>query len=422
MILLRDMVVKAKRKSKRPIILWMIIIVLLISGYVVWVTTRALPYIRPVKAVSNISETTPNGTFAWPTYGQAAIGLNSLGVLATNGTQQSVPMASTAKLITAIAVLSKKPLILGQKGPTITLNLADVQIYDKYLGEGGSVAAVVSGEQISEYQMLQAMLLPSADNMADSLAIWAFGSISNYNDYANTYLKTLGLNDTKVGVDASGYDPSSTTSASDLVRLGEAANQNPVIGEIVSQSNASNIPVVGTIHNINVLIGYENIDGIKTGNTDQAGGVFVSSSTIIVNKQPVKVFTSIMGAPSLWEALHSSAALVSSAQSNFAAPATIGKISSGSVVGRYIIPWSNQQINAVASKSVNVEAWKGTKVTALFTLNPITLSTTRSDIVGNITTQTSLPKTITNTPVVVDHVINSQPSKWWIITHPKYVL
>jgi cell division septal protein FtsQ len=60
-------VVKAKRKSKRPIILWMIIIVLLISGYVVWVTTRALPYIRPVKAVSNISETTPNGTFAWPT-------------------------------------------------------------------------------------------------------------------------------------------------------------------------------------------------------------------------------------------------------------------------------------------------------------------------------------------------------------------
>jgi D-alanyl-D-alanine carboxypeptidase (penicillin-binding protein 5/6) len=411
-----------KHKSKRPIIFWLIIIALLIGGYIVWVTTRALPYISPINSVNNISSSTPSGTFAWPAYGQSAIGLNNLGVLASSGTQQTVPMASTAKLITGICVLSKKPLIVGQKGPLITLTQSDVQIYEKYLGQGGSVVAVVSGEQITEYQMLQAMLLPSADNIADSLAIWAFGSLSNYNAYANQYLKTAGLTNTRVGVDASGYDPSSATSASDLVRLGEMSNQNPVIAEVVGQSSATNIPIVGNVHNINVLLGYKNINGIKTGNTDQAGGVFVSSSTIIVNKKPVNVFTAIMGAPSLWDALHSSASLVASAQSNFASPPTLDNIHAGSVIGGYIVPWSNQKINAVASKSVNVEAWKGTKVAALITLNPITLSTSTKDIVGNISTQSSLLKTSSSTPVVLDHIILSKPSNWWLITHPRYVL
>ncbi|HEY4964313.1 MAG TPA: hypothetical protein VIH90_06485 [Candidatus Saccharimonadales bacterium] len=411
-----------KHKSKRPFLLWVVIIVLIICGYIVWVTTRALPYINPINSVSNISSTTPSGTFAWPTFGQSAIGLNNLGVLATNGTQQSVPMASTAKLITTISVLSKKPLIVGEKGPVLTMTQVDVELYDKYLGEGGSVVAVVNGEQITEYQMLQAMLLPSADNIADSLAIWAFGSLSNYNAYANQYLKTAGLNNTKIGVDASGYDPSSTTSASDLIMLGEIANQNPVIAQVVSQPSASNIPVAGTIHNVNVLLGYKGINGIKTGNTDEAGGVFISSSTIIVNKKPVNVFTAIMGAPSLWDALHSSVSLVASAQSNFATPPTLDKIHAGSVVGGYIIPWSNQRINAIASKSVDVEAWKGTKVAALISLNPITLSTKTSDIVGNISTQNSQLKTNTSTPVLVDQTIIEKPSKWWLITHPSYVL
>jgi D-alanyl-D-alanine carboxypeptidase (penicillin-binding protein 5/6) len=41
------------------------------------------------------------------------------------------------------------------------------------------------GEELSEYQALQALLLPSANNIAETLARWAFGSIDAYNAYAN---------------------------------------------------------------------------------------------------------------------------------------------------------------------------------------------------------------------------------------------
>lgn len=131
------------------------------------------------------------------------------------------------------------------------------------------------GEQLSEYQMLEAMMLPSADNMADSLAIWAYGSLPAYQAAANQYLANHNINDTHVGVDASGLDPSTVSTAHDLVLLGEAAMQNAVLAEIVAKPSVNGFPLMGTISNTNTLLGQNGIVGAKTGNTDQAGGVFV---------------------------------------------------------------------------------------------------------------------------------------------------
>ena len=176
-------------------------------------------------------------------------------------------MASEAKLITALAVLKKYPLALNQAGPAITLGPSDVAIYDKYQSENGSDLVVVNGEKLTEYQMLQAMLLPSADNIADSLAIWAFGSLTDYTVFANQYVKSQGLSETTVGSDASGFDPSSMTTAANLVNIGQLVMTNPVLASIVGQPTATGFPVVGTIKNVNLVLGKDNIIGIKTGNT-----------------------------------------------------------------------------------------------------------------------------------------------------------
>src|SRR5207245_1841316 len=116
----------------------------------------------------------------WPAYGQAGIGAAGYGLLSVAGAQTAAPIASVAKVMTALAVLSQKPLELNQQGPTITITEEDVASYENYVTQGGSVVRVDSGEQISEYQALQAMLIPSANNMAFTLSRWAFGSTDNY--------------------------------------------------------------------------------------------------------------------------------------------------------------------------------------------------------------------------------------------------
>jgi D-alanyl-D-alanine carboxypeptidase (penicillin-binding protein 5/6) len=265
------------------------------------------------------------------------------------------------------------------------------------------------------------MLLPSGDNVADSLAIWAFGSLANYQSYANQYLKSVSLDQTTVGSDASGFAPSSETSASNLVSIGELVAKNPVISQIVAEPSAGSIPVVGTIHNVNYLLGTKHIDGIKTGNTDQAGGVFLSSSKIMLNNQPTTVFTAIMGARTLWDALNSSSYLVVSAQNNFSLAPSFKDVKAGSIVGGYIIPWSKQRIDAISSGSVAGLSWGGTKVNGTVNLKTISFNYKSGQQVGNIYTQDKLSNHQTNTPVIIKQTI-PKPSKWWLVFHPAYVI
>lgn len=410
-----------KKEAEKKRRLWpvsLIVLLLLIAAYVVWALVTAIPTINPTSTIKITSGIVPGNTLPWPPYGESAIGVNNDGVIATHGTQTEVPTASTAKLITALCVLQKYPLSVGENGPTITITPDDVALYNVYQAEDGSDMQIVSGEQLSEYQMLEGILLPSADNIADSLAVWAFGSLTNYSAYANQYLSKHGLDNTHVGTDASGYSPSTVSTASDLVKLGELAMSEPVIAGIVAEPSASGIPVVGTIKNVNSLLGRDNIIGIKTGNTNQAGGVFLSASKITVNGQPLTIITSVMQAPTLADALASSQPLIIAAQSNFSNPPNISSINSGAVVGEYIVPWSHQAITAVASQPVEVTSWGGSAVAEAITLKSITYQAQTDQVVGSITTSSSLLKTTSTTNAILSRAPGA-PSKLWILFHPE---
>jgi D-alanyl-D-alanine carboxypeptidase (penicillin-binding protein 5/6) len=259
---------------------------------------------------------TSNLKLDWPKTGEAAIGIVGQGVSGTNGAQTARPTASTAKLITALTVLKKYPLQPGQSGPSITLTLNDVKIYSQYLSEDGSSTRVLVGAQLSEYQMLEAMLIPSANNMADSLAIWAFGSLANYKVAATQTVKSLGLDSTKIGSDASGLSPDTVSTAHNLVLVGEAAMQNPVIAQIVGTSQTT-LPVAGTITNNNTLLGQDGIVGVKTGNSDEAGGVFVFAAKYsTANGQKLTIVGAVQGLPNLPTALQVAKPLLHSAEQN----------------------------------------------------------------------------------------------------------
>lgn len=233
----------------------------------------------------------------WPSYGQAAYGATDDGVLAqSNSDSQAVPIASLAKVITALVVLDKKPIALGEQGPTITLTDKDVALYQDYLAKDGTVVPVQAGEQISQYQAMQAMILPSSNNMADSLAIWAFGSVEKYNAYANDLLKKKGLIKTTVA-DASGYSPMTMSTADEMVKIGILYLQNPVLREIASQTEAT-IPYAGRIKSYHASVNDGTVIGLKIGYTEEAGRTFLAADITNETKGGVSV-AAVLGAGSM---------------------------------------------------------------------------------------------------------------------------
>jgi D-alanyl-D-alanine carboxypeptidase (penicillin-binding protein 5/6) len=232
----------------------------------------------------------------WPNYGQSAYGVSGSEIVAVSSDQNKpVPIASLAKVITALAVLQAKPLAPGTQGPMITLSQRDVEIFSSYVVKNGTVVPVEAGEQISELQALQAMLMPSANNMADSLAIWAFGSMQAYTTYANGMIKDLGLRHTTVA-DASGFSPSTTSTAQDMVQLGILYMKNIVLQTIARQEDAE-VPVAGKIPNYNKFINKDGLVGIKVGDTDEAGRCFMLANVKRHGNSTITSVAVVLGAP-----------------------------------------------------------------------------------------------------------------------------
>lgn len=283
-----------KRKPIRPLVIAAIVV---IAGGLIW--SKVQQPVEARKASTEQSQAKPAYTAQtnWPTDAAAsAVGIGGAGVIANTGDQKPRPIASIAKVITALAILEKYPLNGDEFGPSIPITEADEQLYRDYVAKNGTVVLVKAGVPLTERDALEAMLLPSANNIADTTAKWAFGSLSNYRNYANSMLKRLGLNDTTIGIDASGLDPSTKSTASDLVRIGELALKNPVIKQIVALP-AAYIPFAGDIPNYNGMVTKHNYMGIKPGESIEAGNTLLFSTNETVNGQPMTIIGAVLGTP-----------------------------------------------------------------------------------------------------------------------------
>jgi serine-type D-Ala-D-Ala carboxypeptidase (penicillin-binding protein 5/6) len=231
----------------------------------------------------------------WPAQGEAALFVEGLGEVGSSGGQAPVPMASTVKLMTAFLVLEDHPLALNEPGPTITVTRADVSTYVAERNQNESVVPVLAGEQLSEYQLLQGLLLPSASNFADMLANWDLGGVPAFVGRMNARAAALGMSATHYA-DVSGFSPQSVSIPSDLIKLGQTAMRLPVFAQIVAQSQAT-LPVAGVVRNLDTLLGQGGVVGIKTGHTDQAGGCFVMAADLTIDAVSLRVYGAVLGQP-----------------------------------------------------------------------------------------------------------------------------
>jgi D-alanyl-D-alanine carboxypeptidase (penicillin-binding protein 5/6) len=400
--------VKPARRNWRLLLALPVVLILVLgSGAVVYAYRKPLPPITYTLAALP-QPSSKDIQLNWPNYGQSAFGAVDYGVLATHGGQKAFPLASIAKVMTALVVLKEKPLQPGEQGPTITLTDQDVQIYNNYIAVNGSVAAVAAGAQISEYQALQALLLPSANNYADTLAIWSKGSVTAFNQAANDYAKELGMT-TFTMTDPSGLLPETAASAHDATLLGIAALKNPVIAEIVGQQSAT-IPVAGRITNYNGVLGREGNIGIKTGNNDQNLGAFLFANRRTVEGKEITYVGAVMDAPNLYSALADSLPLAISGDSGFG---TIEALQKSKIVATYMVPWQGS-ITASTTADARFFTWKTADITLKPAVSTPSESATSKQRVGSVKVTNGLDETTIDIPVTLDRAI-TKPSLWWRI-------
>ena len=285
---------RRRRGRRRAFLLVLLLLVLAAGAYVGVKLTRP----EPAPAVTSVLARTVHVpartvTLPWPTTGQAAVAIPSMGVTVASGPEQAAPVASLTKLMTAYVVLHDHPVAPGQPGPTITVTQADVDDYDSATVDDDSNAAVAVGEQISEADVLGGLLVHSADNYADLIATWDGGSIAGFVAKMNMTAARLGMDHSHFA-DASGVSPGSESTASDLLKLAALDMADPTFAAFVRQSSVT-LPVAGTISTYTPLLGVQGVIGVKSGFTSQAGGGDVLAVYRTVNGKQVLLLSAVTG-------------------------------------------------------------------------------------------------------------------------------
>jgi D-alanyl-D-alanine carboxypeptidase (penicillin-binding protein 5/6) len=283
----------------------------------------------------------------WPASVESAVAVSGLGTIGQAGPTSPVPIASLTKVMTAIVLLRDHPLGAGQSGPLIHISAADQALYQADVAAGDSVAPVLAGETLSELQVLQGLLIPSADNLAPVAARWDARTEAAFVARMNATAAAFGMHATHYA-DPAGVSSVTRSTAADQLRLAEVAAQNPVLMAVVRQRQLvfPNDPQI--LNNYNRLLGKDGIVGIKTGSTLAAGGCFMFAADGKADGHPVQVLGVVLGVtarPLIASALHTGQTLIAPA---LAGLHPVTAVPAGTVVARVTDDWGQ----SVAVKTV----------------------------------------------------------------------
>ncbi|MFZ0664610.1 MAG: hypothetical protein WAM97_02575 [Acidimicrobiales bacterium] len=344
----------------------------------------------------------------WPTVGSAAVAVEGIGTVATYGGTSPQAIASIAKVMTAEVILTDHPLTAGESGPEITFSASDVQTYQTDLAQSQSVVPVVAGESLSELQCLEAMLIPSANNIAVKLAQWDSSSVTAFVAKMNAEAKTLGMTSTTY-TDPSGYQSTTISNSTDLIKLGETVMDNPVFASIVQMPQVT-LPQASTVYNYDYDLGRDGIVGIKTGSDSAAGGCFLFESVDKVGPRQIKLVGVILGQQTsspITAALNEAEALVSPVLARLQ---TLQAVQGDLMVGHISAPWAST-VSVSTTSPMSVFGWAGQRFPlVLHGPTKLTLPIKPGERLGTLVLE--VPGHPQSTPVVADGAINGPSASW----------
>lgn len=386
-----------------------VVLAMIVSGVVYTANALGAPVPAAAPEVSDPAPVAaPPQQLALPGFGSYAVGAVGFdGLLVAGGEGASVPIASITKVVTALVVLEAHPIAPGEGGPEITYTAADVDIYWDMVAQNGSVAPVVAGSSLTLRESLAAMMLPSGNNYAISVANWALGSVDATVERGNAWLAEHGLQSTRV-VDTSGLSLDNVSTAADLVKLGQLALTDPVLAEIVA-TPAVDIPELGTLKNSNKLLGSHGVDGIKTGTTDDAANLLFSAD-VPVGSTSVTIVGVLLGGRTHAVLNDAIAALLDSIAPGFH---EVAPLEAGQALAEYATPWGDTA-RARTTGGASVVVWNDTPVDVEVQAQPVALASRGTEVGTAIVRAGTQEITV---PLVLDATLDD-PGAWWRLTNP----
>jgi D-alanyl-D-alanine carboxypeptidase (penicillin-binding protein 5/6) len=271
-------------------------------------------------------------------------------VLASQNADERLPMASTTKIMTGLLVLER-----FRNFDTVVRARRDA------VGVGQDEIYLQVGEKLTVYQLLEALLIQSANDAAADLADAVSGSQPAFVALMNAKARELGLTNTHYenphGLDQRGH----YTSALDLTRLARVAMSDPRFAGFVDHYTAT-IPWahhpydrVLVSHN-ELLEHYQWVYGVKTGWTDRAGYCIVAAGHV----RGHDIFVTLLGEPDdahrVADALKLFRWSASQYRERDAWP-------SGTVFARVAVPWHAGKLDLVAGAPIRASLRIGATVT-----------------------------------------------------------
>ncbi|MEU7279127.1 D-alanyl-D-alanine carboxypeptidase [Streptomyces sp. NPDC045431] len=345
----------------RRVKIWTPLVALLLIVFAIVQAVRPLP--APTLTLAAPATYTFEGgqlTMPWPGEGQGAVEVDGVGMIGTYGANKPGPIASVAKTMTAYVILKEHPITGKQTGPKIKVDAIAAR---ESSNEDESRVHVKEGDEYTQKQMLQMLMIPSANNIARQLARWD-SSQEEFVKKMNAAAKELGMTNTHY-TDPSGLDRTTVSTAVDQIKLGKAAMENDVFREIVNSPNATVPGTVGRMENNNNILLEPGVSGIKTGSSTPAGGNLLWAANAEVDGELRRIVGAVMGVQKgstpdqkLQESIKLSLKLIQTAQDGITSATIVKK---GDVVG-HVDDGLGGRTPVVATKDLKPVGWPGLKV------------------------------------------------------------
>jgi D-alanyl-D-alanine carboxypeptidase (penicillin-binding protein 5/6) len=407
-----DLLSGARRRSPwRPAVLipaglLVMVVAVYAAAMLVWPLHAVAPRVEPVAVQALPSSAAAP---AWPAEGSAAVTVAGIpGALASTGNPSSI--ASIAKVVTALLVLDRMPLAVGESGPEYRFTAADRTLYWQYRAGGESALDVPVGGTLTQYQLLEGLLIGSANNYADRLAADLWPSDAVYAAAARAWLDAHGLPEITI-VDPSGIGSGNAASPEALLALAERAMADPVIAEIVGKQSTE-LPGAGTVENSNRLLADPGMAGVKTGTLDRYN--LLTAKDVVFGDTSVRIYAAVLGQPDSAARDAATRALFAQIEQELQPRPSV---TAGTLAGQVVTRWG-EPVDVVTADDASVILWNGAagSATAEFSLAD---SAHEGDVAGTLAVSGPLNSTTVDLELAADV---EGPSAWWRLTHPLELL
>lgn len=386
-------------------------LILVFAVYSLAIATAPLPPLSPSLSVEAETEFAADGAPAQAA-ADAQAGPTAVGWLHEDqvwaNDDGAYRIASLTKMITALVGLEAVPVEAGSDGPVYTVTAADDEVLAEIIADGGTFAPAPAGLELTTRQMLELILVPSANNYATSYARWIFGSDDAYLAAANDWLARHGFDSVQIH-DASGMNDDNRANAADMLRISKLVLEDPLLAQIVAAS-VINIPELGEITTTNRLLGDPGVIGVKTGTVFPEAYNLAVAQRGSESGRDLVALTVVLERPSADARAEDGRAVLASLA---IAWQTMPLVEAGEEIGT-VTTWTGAEVALVSDASATAVLVPGEAAIRTNSLSPLSAGPAGS-VAGTV--RISAPGGEQEVSVMTAAAI-PEPGFWWKFSHP----